>query len=511
MLIVEVLFRLIIAGLMTVAIAGWKHGGSGGGGGGGGNQYYVAAGGSDGNNGTSTSTPWQTISHVNSELGSIPSGATVAFNGGDTFSGNLVLAQPVTINSYGTGQAIISSGNSASCVSMTNISNVTVNNINCTGGGNTSNTTYGIEIYNTSSSQLTGPTITNNTVSGYGNSGIWMQQSNTGGSFINTLISGNTVHDVTGNYTGGDGSSCIQITNPAWTNPLVVGYYNGTVEGNLVYNCTGASGASNWTGSGIAVFGASNFTVQFNVAHNNGGTGFGATGIWTAVSTGITIQYNESYDTATTGSDGDGYDMDGDTTNSFTQYNYSHNNYGDGYLLWTGTFGAGGHNNNTVRFNISENDGTGGANGSGGFVTQKNGPATDYVYNNTFYSTQAYCGYVGGNATFFIANNIFYCTNQFGTVSAGNAIWNGNDFYGGVSTVGSNALTSDPGFTSPGGGGTCYSSGTPAGPQPCPSAYQSTLTTGGQNLNSLYGINVGSTDYYGNSITSSTLPIGAYK
>lgn len=188
--------------------------------GGGGTQYYVSSSGSDSNNGTSTSTPWQTISHVNSEVGSIASGSTISFNGGNTFSGGLVLTQPVTINSYGSGQAEISSGNSTACVTATNVSNLTINNINCVGGGNTTNTTNGIAIYNTGSSQLSGPTITN--VTGYGINGILLQQSNSGGSFTGTLVSSNVVHDVTGNYSGGSGSACIIFENPAFTHPLVV-------------------------------------------------------------------------------------------------------------------------------------------------------------------------------------------------------------------------------------------------------------------------------------------------
>ena len=210
--------------------------------------------------------------------------------------------------------------------------------------------------------------------------------------------------------------------------------------------------------------------------------------------------------------DGGGFDIDGDAQNSFLQYNYAHDNQGEGYLLWTGSFGGEGHTNNIMRFNISENDGTVGSSGSGGFVIQgtTSGGTTDYIYNNTFYSTETYCGYVSGSGTYYITNDIFYCTHSFLSTSIGT--WNGNNFYGGVSSVGSNVNTSNPGFSSAGGGGTCYSSGTPGGPQPCPSAYHSTLTTGGQSFSSsTFGATSVSTDYYGNSVSGSSMPIGAYK
>jgi hypothetical protein len=85
---------------------------------------------------------------------------------------------------------------------------------------------------------------------------------------------------------------------------------------------------------------------------------------------------------------------------------------------------------------------------------------------------------------------------------------NGNDWYGSGSSSPSGSdphgLTTNPSLTSPGSGGTCYSSGTAGGPQPCPSAYKlqggSPMIGAGQNLNSTYGINPGTRDYFRNSI-----------
>src|SRR5689334_15494330 len=50
--------------------------------------YYVSPNGSDSNNGTSTATPWQSISKVNSFV--FPQGSSVSFQGGQTFTGCLV-------------------------------------------------------------------------------------------------------------------------------------------------------------------------------------------------------------------------------------------------------------------------------------------------------------------------------------------------------------------------------------------------------------------------------------
>ena len=70
--------------------------------------YYVAAAGSDSNNGTSTGTPWQTISKVNGSTFS--AGDFVLFNRGDVWYGSSLTApssgssgSPITFGAYGIG------------------------------------------------------------------------------------------------------------------------------------------------------------------------------------------------------------------------------------------------------------------------------------------------------------------------------------------------------------------------------------------------------------------------
>lgn len=72
-------------------------------------NYYISNSGSDANNGTSTSTPWATLSKVNSAL--FVAGDSVLFNKGDIFYGQLgqlnnplgTLNNPIIISSYGIG------------------------------------------------------------------------------------------------------------------------------------------------------------------------------------------------------------------------------------------------------------------------------------------------------------------------------------------------------------------------------------------------------------------------
>lgn len=78
--------------------------------------YYVSPTGNDSNNGTSQSTPWQTINRVNTSTFSMLPGDQVLFQRGGTYRGRLQAGssgnttQPVTFGAYGTGAAPIISG-----------------------------------------------------------------------------------------------------------------------------------------------------------------------------------------------------------------------------------------------------------------------------------------------------------------------------------------------------------------------------------------------------------------
>lgn len=71
--------------------------------------FYISNAGSDSANGTSTSTPWKTLSKVQSSSSSIKAGDSVLFNKGDTFIGTFnwsksgTSSAPITFGAYGTG------------------------------------------------------------------------------------------------------------------------------------------------------------------------------------------------------------------------------------------------------------------------------------------------------------------------------------------------------------------------------------------------------------------------
>lgn len=150
-------------------------------------NYFVSAAGSDSNNGTSTSTPWRTLSKVNAVAFSPDD--TISFRGGDIFYGLLsnsssgTSGHPITYNSYGTGHATLSGGISVSGWSLYDASkniwkasfsaatgrprNLWLNGIRCTRAKTSSGLPSGITlssgVFNTSASSSPGY------LDGYGN------------------------------------------------------------------------------------------------------------------------------------------------------------------------------------------------------------------------------------------------------------------------------------------------------------------------------------------------------
>jgi len=79
-------------------------------------DYYISASGNDANTGLTISTPWKTITKVNSAFANMKPGDQILFNRGDTFYGSLVISKsgtsgsPITIGAYGAGEKPIITG-----------------------------------------------------------------------------------------------------------------------------------------------------------------------------------------------------------------------------------------------------------------------------------------------------------------------------------------------------------------------------------------------------------------
>jgi hypothetical protein len=281
-----------------------------------------------------------------------------------------------------------------------------------------------------------------------------------------------------------------------------------------------------------------------NGAFNNSSAG-GPVGIWMWVCKDAVIEHCESHHNhAGLDKDGGGFDIDGGCSNCAIQYNYSHDNEGAGYLL--AEYGAGlPFANNTVRFNISQNDGRKNGYGGIGFwgVSKAFKVNNTYVYNNTVYindtglvnGTPAAVLAMGNNfshvlltnnvfitggkarmlnsdtpldtaAIYFVRNN-YYATNGSYAFNYNKAILQGinqwfkaDDFqetYHGTPT----ADTSNPHYISAGGGNTPE---TVIVSMRGLAAYRlrpGTTVPTGINLEKNFGIDVGLSDFYGSALT----------
>jgi hypothetical protein len=341
----------------------------------------------------------------------------------------------------------------------------------------------------------------------------------------------------------------------------------GLIEGNLITNIGGhdssASGYySGGSGNGILIAnGATGITDQFNITSNFGAninSCGGPAGNWTYIASHTTIQFNESYGGVpskyTAGCDWDGFDIDAGSSDVIVQYNYSHGNYGAAFNAYITNEHNHNWERNVIRYNISENDGQNPSTGFGGVTIggAANTSTASAIYNNTLSSNNdgragGFCLYILVNNDVLFANNICYNNGEHGNAlllytgfDEGAMTLVNNDYYrvnGSGAMFGwagafyatlaafqagtakdNGSIGIDPKLTPTGDRESCYSSGIPVGPQPCPRNYavhaDSAVVGAGLDLTKApYGLNPGKRDYYGNAIPHSVgsgYNIGAY-
>ncbi|ULQ56273.1 right-handed parallel beta-helix repeat-containing protein [Flavihumibacter rivuli] len=182
---------------------------------------------------------------------------------------------------------------------------------------------------------------------------------------------------------------CVTDSN-GFTGIQIGGSWPGKQNRNIVIKNTiasynrGIKGMQPHTGNGIIITNTSNGLIDSCTASYNGWEyGHANVGIWTYTSDNITIQRSIAFrNQSKSSADGDGFDIDGGTSNCVMQYNLAYENDGAGFLAYE--FGdPNGMKNNAIRYNISYNDARknkqyGGIT-YGGQVAQEN----LYLYNNT--------------------------------------------------------------------------------------------------------------------------------
>jgi hypothetical protein len=392
--------------------------------------YYVSPTGNDQNAGTSPTTAWRTINHVNSV--EFRAGDQILLEGSDTFNGNLVFDSqdigPITIGSYGNGRATIDAGNQAG-ISVSDAGHFTIADLNLVGSGFTTNMGNGISF----TSDLPGVaesdiTVSNVAVSGFGQTGVNFLGSNGSRDFDNVSVS-----FVTANNNGNGG---VQLQGQGQARAIYIGHVQ------AIHN---AGSANIDSGYGILVFGANDVIIERSVTGDNGwlpGNHGETGGIEAIADNRVLLQYNEAYSNHAGNSDGDGIILDV-TNNSIMQFNYSHDNDGAGLFLFAETGATS--TNNIIRYNISQNDARTQGGTYGGIFVGADVNNTQ-IYNNTVFmdpSTTSspaairLLGLLGG--TIDVRNNIFQTTGGVPVVdwdgTGTNILFQENDYWSGKSAL----------------------------------------------------------------------------
>ncbi len=333
-------------------------------------DFYIAPSGNDANPGA-RQRPWRSIERANRQ--SFHAGDRLLFEGGKTFTGTLALAEddsgatdrPVVITSYGNGRANVDGG-SGKAVTVTGARWLELRNLKLTGAGRkTGNHDSGLVISGGSDIK-----VDDVDVSGFQRSGI--------------AIDGVDRLRLTHAYTHENGFAGISAGGRT-SHDLYIGY-------SLAENNPGdPTVRSNHSGNGIVIGQVRRGMIEYSEARYNGWdmpwTGNGPVGIWAYESDRVTIQYCVAHDNRSTATDGGGFDFDGGMTNSVLQYNYSHGNFGTGYLICQYD-GAGLFADNVVRYNISQDDGLL-AHNAGIYVwVGGSGMKSTLVHNNTIFNTK---------------------------------------------------------------------------------------------------------------------------
>jgi parallel beta-helix repeat protein len=327
-----------------------------------GTNYYVDATiGNDSNNGTSPTTPWKTISKVNSY--SFSAGDVILFKRGQVWREELRTSSSeyLTYSAYGSGNnPVIDGANEQDFCFRCSKNHITVDSIDMKNSNSCC-------ILAQNCNNLT---VKNLTVSYAGTCGIWTED--TTGSIL--------IDNVTALYNGNSGIRvCREKTG-------------GTIKNCLV----GYSGQSGAWGMGIDIDSSSNITVENNETHHSYGAGIGGDEF-----SYCTIQDNEVY-----ANHWGGIDLTGQTSpcqNCIVRrnviYNHTSLTWAGGIHIWTAATEGHESKNHDIYSNILY------GNKLGIYI---GGRATgNEIYNNTLYNN--YRGILityGETKTVYPSNNI---------------------------------------------------------------------------------------------------------
>ncbi|MFI2367573.1 right-handed parallel beta-helix repeat-containing protein [Streptomyces sp. NPDC018833] len=509
-------------------------------------DFYVAPDGDDKNDGRSPGTAWRTLGRADREA--FKPDDRLLLQAGATFKGRLSLGadqagragKPLIIGSYGNGRATIRAVG-GSGITVHNTAGVEIRDLRIVGNADSFARGSGISFY---ADHPGGRKSKHVRVSGVDVSGFRYGVVVGGGSgaagFTDVRVSDSRLHDNkdAGLLTYGPR---FDAESPDFAHEDVT---LSRVE--VDHNAGDPTAHDHHTGNGIILGSVRDGKVERSTAHDNGSDSAtdapeGPVGIWAYDSTRLVFQHNVSYGNRTGSQvDGSGFGLDQNTSLSTVQYNLSFGNDGAGYHAYT-RFRNGAHHGNTIRFNISSDDGRKLARNGG--LTVHGARIEDLqVHNNTVVLTRAGQGEAtavrvsGGPHGVALRNNLFVSPQAMFVDAAksytpAEIVLQGNDYYNaaGPWTVrwGNRTFTDLADWRSAVGQELHGSTPTGVRADPCLAGGRDpviTRTDGaaamvpecdspagrGLDLRSLFGVDPGTVDYFGQSI-SGALPIGAVR
>lgn len=219
---------------------------------------------------------------------------------------------------------------------------------------------------------------------------------------------------------------------------------NVVIRGNTIHNVTR---------SGIIPIYTNGVLVEHNKVDRFQSTsqGYGC-GIWCDRANNMVFQYNEVCN-GVNGNDGMAFNLDDMTRDGIIQYNYTHDNFGGGYMLHVRQKSY--NRNNTIRFNLSVNDSGVFADHNAQIVAVGETNITKLerakVYHNTFISNKDCHAVFKGDEVAY-TNNIWYFTNptvatrQKCFVPGANSTFDNNVYVGCVAPTDAKKHAEDPQF-----------------------------------------------------------------
>jgi hypothetical protein len=331
--------------------------------------YYLSPSGNDAAAGTSPKTPWRTLHRASVAV--LPPGSRLLLQGGQRFTGELELnhqdagnaARLVVISSYGTGRATIASG-TGDGIFVFDTAGVEISDLNLVGqpkpqlvrlgSPDTAGGNAGISVYSNlpEGHRLNHVVISDIDATGFCY-GIVVGGKNHEAGFSGVEVSNSDLH---GNLDSGFESYGDGYTgqSPTYANQdiqvsHVIATDNQGDPHNRLYN----------TGNGIVLGSVQDGSVTWSTASGNGDASRaseGPEGIWTFDATNVAISHNISYQNKTGDrTDGNGFGIDQNTSNSVIEYNLSYGNSGAGYLLYS-SVNDRAENHDILRYNISSDD-----------------------------------------------------------------------------------------------------------------------------------------------------------